>query len=474
MPVECYATVSDIALCQRCPALFAYQIHRNEKSAWRIGIKGGEVYGSVFHKEISEKFFNLASNPRSPFFKEISFAASEGADSLEKVVREKFFIPFVESEGKNFTSAEILAMAQAVRVWLQGIFIFFENSRPVFMKPEGKLCGFYDFKDARLNISGRYDALIFNPKKAEVRLFEFKAFRKSDLTVPLAQSLIYAWLIKKSSGIIPSIEIIYLDEKRPEIFNSNIVKDLIRSGLPGLFRSVLDIILLRRLPEIMHDKNLCASCKFQNTCRNDMKKIFDSKRRGASMISLMIFFLAAIVITAQVFFFSNISAESVKEDRDIQSSRMQLASVVEDVKDLFKNDNVSRRNNYDPSSKKIVFYSGEITADYLNFYDEYKAGDFQKPHGSMPTGFTKVLSVDVFILDYTYKAPDDDLDYHDFALNWGKISTDKRIFPPMGENHYLIRVSKQMPAGNRLMIQALIESDDDKFIQKTYEEIWYQ
>ena len=170
MSLECYATVSDLAICQRCPALFAYKIHMREKSVWRIGIKGsGETYGSVFHKEISEKFFHAASNPKSSLYDKINFAASEGADSLERLVREKIFLPFLETKGKFFTTEQILAMARAVRVWIRGMLIFFENSRPIFLKPEGKLEGIYNFQDSKLIIKGRYDALIFNPEKLEAR-----------------------------------------------------------------------------------------------------------------------------------------------------------------------------------------------------------------------------------------------------------------------------------------------------------------
>ncbi|MBR2209497.1 MAG: hypothetical protein IJ859_11875, partial [Synergistaceae bacterium] len=99
MSIECYVTVSDLSLCQRCPALFAYKIHRRERSAWRVGIKGdGESYGAAFHSEISEKFFHAASNPDSSLYDEINFAASKGAETLEKLVREKCFIPFVETK----------------------------------------------------------------------------------------------------------------------------------------------------------------------------------------------------------------------------------------------------------------------------------------------------------------------------------------------------------------------------------------
>ena len=479
MLIDCYTTVSDLAICQRCPALFAYKFHKKEKSAWRVGIKGTEAYGSIFHREISQKFFEAASNPRSPIYKDIAKATD--ARQFENLIRENFFIPFVEHKGKFLTASQILAMARAVRVWIRGIMLFFGDSKPIFIKPEGKLSGNFESDGTNLIINGRYDALIFNPDKVEARLFEFKGFRKSDITVPLSQSLIYSWLIEKATGIMPSIEIIYLDEEQPEIFDPKTVRAMIASGLPGLFRSAVDIILLRRLPIIMSDKNLCESCKFQATCKKDMEKIFSPKfkfrkRRGASMMSLLVFFFAAMVIMAQVFFFSNVSSESVKEDRDIQSVRMQLESLVNYAENLLKKNLVrenSKRQKDTTSPKgegKITFYENLSTRD-INY------ASFDDARGEMPQEFVNQnynysagrdnFTLNVDKLDYEYK----DENFKD--TEWEKVSSmEKRIFPPM-KDHFLIRAIRKMPAENNFMIQVLVQSTDTTFKTKTHEEIWY-
>ena len=142
----------------------------------------------------------------------------------------------------------------------------------VFHRPEQKLQAHYDFPgEGRLVVTGCYDALMFNPDRAEARLFEFKGYAKSDIAVPLSQSLIYAWLIWEYSGIVPSVEIIYLDEedRKPAVFNSESVKGMIDAGLPGLFWSAFSTITLRRMPEIMRDKNLCRVCRFSSRCVSD-------------------------------------------------------------------------------------------------------------------------------------------------------------------------------------------------------------
>ena len=438
MPLTCYATVSDLALCQRCPALFAYKIHMRKKSAWRVGIHGGgEAYGSIFHREISEKFFNAASDSRSPLHKKILSAASEGADSLEECVRENFFAPFVERRAERLSSGQILSMAQAVRVWVRRMAAFLEDCEPVFLKPEGRLQGCYrsEEHEAELIINGRYDAMIFNPGRHEVRLFEFKGFKKSDVVVPLSQSLIYSWLVKKSSGIIPSIEIIYLDEEEPEIFETRVVREMIISGLPGLFGTALDIILLRRIPEMLHDENLCSQCKFTAKCKGDMKKIFSLRRRGVSLLSVAVFLFAATMITAQVFFFTTMSAETASDERDILRARLQLANIVEEVKGT------------------LASHSGG-SASWEDFDD---LAQDERTYGS--DTYSKYYD-----LDYTYVSKD--LEYN----KWSKIDAPAKLFPPM-EDHYLIRAYKERTNGKNLMLQVLVTSDGKI---KSYEEIWYK
>lgn len=284
MKSQHYTTVSDIALCQRCPALLAYKIHKGEKSAWHVGIKGrGFPYGTLFHKNISQVFFEGASDKNSKLHAEIAESLKGGADSLEAVVRRNIFMPFIDSQCEELTSGQIFALARGVTVWVRAMWDFFSgipsllrspeiNMHTVFIPPEQKLRARYILPDkSELMITGCYDALMFNPDRAEARLFEFKGYMKSDIAVPLSQSLIYSWLIREHTGIIPSVEIIYLDEyaKEPDIFSSESVKAMIDAGLPGLFRSVSGVISLHDFPEIMRGKKLCSCCKFRFSCKDD-------------------------------------------------------------------------------------------------------------------------------------------------------------------------------------------------------------
>ena len=285
MSRECYITVSNAALCQRCPALLAYRIHRGEKDAWKVGINGnGYYYGTLFHKNIAQVFFETAADPSRRLHGKIARSLSGGASAIEAMIREDIFIPFLERHSEECSSGVIMAMARGISVWVRAMSEFFaaipslmrrpeENMRTVFIPPEQNLRAYYDCPEGRLIIAGKYDALLFNPDCAEARLFEFKGYNKSDVTVPLSQSLIYAWLVFKHTGIVPSVEIIYLgDEGRePEIFESSCVSDMIVAGLPGLFRAAFGVISRERLPGIARDKNLCVQCPFRKTCGNDWR-----------------------------------------------------------------------------------------------------------------------------------------------------------------------------------------------------------
>ena len=284
MAGEFYTRVSDVALCQRCPALLAYMLHKGEKSAWRVGIRGnGHAYGSMFHKNIARVFFEAASDRGNPLHFRIASSIPGGSESLGALVRERIFLPFMEESSGRLETGQVMAMARGVDVWVRAMSDFFAgipslmrwpegNMHTVFIQPEQKLQGSYGLPDGgRLIVTGCYDALMFNPDRAEARIFEFKGYMKSDIAVPLSQSLVYSWLIWKNTGVIPSVEIIYLDSagREPDIFAPETVKAMIRSGLPGLFSSAYGVISRGRFPEILRDEKLCSACKFRMTCRDD-------------------------------------------------------------------------------------------------------------------------------------------------------------------------------------------------------------
>ena len=461
MANNCFVTVSDIALCQRCPALLAYKLHRREKTAWSVGIKGKDYYGSIFHKNISQAFFEAAYNEFNPIHREIinSFGSPE---KLESLVREKFFMPFAALNSENFTSGQLLAMASGVKVWVKAMSEFFREIKSpdkVFIKPEQNLQSIYNMEEGSLTITGRYDALLFNPDKAEARLFEFKAYNKSDITVPLAQSLVYAWLIKQKTGITPSIEIIYLDEdsKEPDIFDSSSVAAMIKSNLPDLFLTVWQVISLKckKFPDIRGDKKLCSKCKYKFTCAQDRALKFKTfkARRGASLLGVLIFSLLAVLITAQIFFYSLQSVDSLSEEREIMGVRLSLQDIIRYGKGLNLSSVVHKKTGM------IAVGTNNGTVGYENFRDNSNGGQY--------TTYTSNAgaTLEIHNLDYEYA----DITFIESTYKAQKEY--ERIFPAM-PGKYLFRAYAPVRDNNYLMIQEVVSNDTAK-TTIFHEEVWY-
>ena len=449
----CYITVSDIALCQRCPALLAYKLHRRQKSAWTVGIKGSEYYGSIFHKNIAQKFFESAYNDANPLHNEIIDSIGS-PERLENLIREKIFLPFAALNSEKFTANQLLAVASGIKIWVKAMSDFFSEIKShdkIFIKPEQDLQSIYTLEYGYLSIKGRYDALLFNPDKGEVRLFEFKAYNKSDITVPLAQSLVYAWLIAKKTGITPSIEIIYLDEKSPDIFDSVSVAAMIKSNLPDLFNTVWQVISLqcKKFPEIRGDKKLCAKCKYKYSCDNDRAVNFKS-RRGASLVSLLVFFLTAALIMTQVFFFSLQSFESLTEDREIMRIRLGLQNLISQAKN-----NIRKHTPENPAisfhQTTPIFYSEEGTMVYTK----------TTPDGSM--------TVNIHDLTYQFLSTT----YISNEEQYKRLNPKpyQKLFPAM-PGKFLIRAYAPVDDNINLMIQEVVSNDTAK-TTIYHQEVWY-
>lgn len=280
-------SVSDAALCQRCPRLLAYR-GEGKRGAWKVGIEGsGEKYGSLFHKHIAGAFFDAAADPNNSLRGEIC-AVLTGTragetpirERLEELIRTRFFLPFLDRYAPKLDTGRVLSMARGTSIWAGCMADFlagipFDRLDPgeamdhVFLRPERTLQATYVSSDGRvLELSGRYDALLFNPDSCEATLFEFKGYRCSDPSVALSQTLIYAWLIRNATGILPAVQVVYLEEERPGVFPSSEVESMM-SALPGLFEVVLDV-LERRLPlPVAVNSELCLRCPWNGDCAGD-------------------------------------------------------------------------------------------------------------------------------------------------------------------------------------------------------------
>lgn len=283
-----YINVTNVALCQKCLRLAFYSIFLKRKTSF-IGLKSSGYYGTIFHNKIAGRFFEAASNPEDSLHNKIIEAIKKGRNSFYDLIRREIFYEFVSTDGKKYLTEQISALASGTEVWINAIWDFLleipsllkspeNNMRTVFQKPEGNVQGTYkqiiSGIETELTITGRYDALLFNPDKKQARLFEFKGYKKSDVTVPLSQSLIYAWLIHENTGIFPEIEIMHLSDLNAPIdrFSSLEVQKMIKSALPNLFEAACKVFFLNEVPAPAFDKNLCKSCKYKNSCVTDINK----------------------------------------------------------------------------------------------------------------------------------------------------------------------------------------------------------
>jgi S-DNA-T family DNA segregation ATPase FtsK/SpoIIIE len=277
-------TVSDLHLCQRCPRLLGY-LRQGERHAWRVGIAGSKQhYGKLFHQHIAGKFHADAAMEGTPLREKLAEALRVGrADlkaRLDAIIRERYFVPFLSAHGTEYTSDQLMGAAKATAFWVECLAGFLsgipslragpeKEMNRVFQPPEKTLRVPYPYSDGHtMRVSGRYDALLFNPEAKEAVLFEFKGFESSDVAVELSQVLLYAWLVSAATGIVPAVKVIYLEDDRPlDVSATNVKKMLGR--LPRLFDAGRQVFE-RRLPlPGPSDPALCETCPFRARCDGD-------------------------------------------------------------------------------------------------------------------------------------------------------------------------------------------------------------
>ena len=216
----------------------------------------------------------------------------------------------------------------------------------------------------------------------------------------------------------------------------------------------------------MENRNLCDKCSFKTTCKEDTNGIFNlKKRRGGSLINVLVFFVAAVLITAQVFFFSVNSSESIMEDTYLTNIRLKLAAQVEKAKEDIR----SKRITEDNKGISVSYYEKD---SIKKFYDDIASKDIYKKLND--------ITVDVYHLNFTF----DNDNGSGLKSSWddqtGEGKMHKKIFPAMGENHYLIRAYTKLKSDSWLMYQVLVKRNEPStpstpatISTLSYEEIWY-
>ena len=175
---------------------------------------------------------------------------------------------------------------------------------------------------------------------------------------------------------------------------------------------------------------------------------------------------AAMMITAQVFFFFENESISLKEDREILQVRMKLENLVQTAKSYLETNTLDLVSN--------------ISADYKTFANDISttSGGTKVPNSLFKQDYWRSqYHVRIYTLNYPLKARalSGGKDFNDYE--WQNIPAYERFFSPMGPGYYLIRAYTTLSAGNSLMHQVLVYKDSStspaKIRTRSYEEIWY-
>jgi len=274
-------TATELCLCQRCPRLMAYH-KKGEKNVRLVGYTGtGASYGKLFH-DLAGKFYKDVAEGSLPELTEVFRGEmSEVKVRLDDLIRTRYFTPFLAEKSANLKYENLMALAKGTEFWIHCLADFLSGIpsllafpkkylSAVFHQPEKILSAAYPYPDGRaaLEVSGKYDCLLFNPDMNEAALFEFKGFKSTDVTVELSQTLVYAWLVSEATGIVPSIRLIYLEDDEPRFFPAADVKNML-GNLVYLFDTVR-LVLEKRFPiPEASNHELCNNCRFSDRCGAD-------------------------------------------------------------------------------------------------------------------------------------------------------------------------------------------------------------
>jgi S-DNA-T family DNA segregation ATPase FtsK/SpoIIIE len=278
-------TVSNLHLCQHCPRLLAYSLE-GKKKAWNAGYLGtGNLRGKLFHEFVKnvQKEYLSNLNERKNLIEILNKDPDNRFIYFKEAIKTRYLIPCFIKYENSFSPDNITAFASATEKWLSYIFTFIapylnKADSPdtlldmVFQNTESLISSDYTFNDGTvMNISGKPDALFFDPGTKEAVVVEYKGRKESDASQDLAQTSIYAWLVKQSTGMSPRVEILYFEEKIPLVrYDADSIVKMIQnhSSLFSLARKVITKDLpIPKTP----DEKLCCRCQFKSDCENDFE-----------------------------------------------------------------------------------------------------------------------------------------------------------------------------------------------------------
>lgn len=202
----------------------------------------------------------------------------------------------------------------------------------------------------------------------------------------------------------------------------------------------------------MTAKSLCALCSF--------------KRPGASLVNVCVFFLAATMMTAQVFFFSTTTSETLAEEAKSLERSFSMGQKLRRAFTVLQSPDITSA----PVSEAITFaknigIAGKGTLYAFNEKTSVWSDDAQQIY--------------IYNLNYTLRTSIRYARSKNVAARWKAVPITKRIFPPMGANRFLVRLlAPAQGLGKKLMYQVVVKRDTSVIPYKieplTFKEVWYE
>ncbi|MBI5724653.1 MAG: PD-(D/E)XK nuclease family protein [Planctomycetes bacterium] len=279
------ATVSDCHLAQRCPRLLA-RLRGGSGNAWKVGLdSSGDIPGQLFHDQFAAPFHkDMAAafgKPGDSFAEILRGPAESLGDRISLFLRNQYFIPYLEKHSETLTADQAVGLAGCMTRWSAVMAVFLAPLvgdekdtravvRRVFHPPERLLQAEHQYEDGeRLTVSGRYDALLLDSSKGEAVVLDFKGRRPTDICEDFTQIVLYAWLIRESTGVVPRGMVLYLDGDggTAEFPAAEIERGICQ--LPHLFDDVRQVVENRGPLRRAADAALCRVCPFDKACTDE-------------------------------------------------------------------------------------------------------------------------------------------------------------------------------------------------------------
>ena len=215
------------------------------------------------------------------------------------------------------------------------------------------------------------------------------------------------------------------------------------------------------------------------------------KRRGASLLNVMVFLMFAVMVTAQVFFFSKSSSDSLAEEREIMVYRLNLNSLVEEAKGrLGEANTIVHKTDLDTEQLTYASFSNDA-----KIFDDSNVDVKWKNSG---------YHVRIYDLDYVFDGSSfSTAERIEWTTKYSGAYKHRKLFAAMhipvissdvtrdpsgditavNRRYYLIRAWTQLPENffnAKLMYQVLVSRDNDEAINTThnvdvlsFQEVWY-